>query len=204
MIKLDSLTRWTRLGKGQILELPGETNRRIRLNVNSPGYAGLYTVDADGLPTFLATADRRDVIEFAAEGNVRIGTQDDDVFVYTAENEPTFTIIENAEVFTQIATRAVRNPDLEYMMFLQEQNIQRRIAQLETSVNQRVQEAYDAGKATVAKSDAPGTAAQQPASTGPKPDSLAGAPISGAGEAKPSADSGATSDGLRVGDKVDF
>lgn len=168
MIKLDSLERWSRLEKGSVLTLPGEAPRRVKLNVNSPGWAKLFIVTDDGEPVFLACAERRDVVEFAAGGDIRITTEDDDVFIYTSENEPTFTIIENAEVFTQIANRAARNPDLEHIMFMAEQNMARRFAAMEQEINHKVTAAYDAGKQSVAHSDAPGTVAPLPASEGPE------------------------------------
>lgn len=169
MIKLDSLSRWHNLKKGDVLTLYGDTFRRVRLNVNSPGLARLYIVNGDGEMSFLATTERRDVVEFAHGGDICITTEDDDVSFYTAENEPTFTIIENAEVFTQIATRAARNPDLEHLMYLQEVNMQRRFAAMENAVNQKVIDAYEAGKQTIARSDAPGSAASEPLGSRPEP-----------------------------------
>ncbi|MER9486827.1 hypothetical protein NKI50_12660 [Mesorhizobium sp. M0563] len=171
MIKLDSLSRWNRLEKGAVLTLPGDAERRIRLNVNSPGIARLFLVTGDGEPVFLAAPERRDVVEFAHGGNVSITTEDNDVFVYTAENEPTFSIIENAEVFTQIAERAARNPDMEHLLYLQQINMERRFAQLANDMESRTRDAYDAGKATVVKSDAPGAAANSPLELEPEQDS---------------------------------
>ena len=185
MIKLDSLERWQSLPKGHVLNLPGNGARRIRLNVNAPGRVALFIVNDDGEPTFLAAPDGRDVVEFAAPGDVRITTEHDDVSVYTAENEPTFTIIENAEVFTQIAQRAARNPDLEHMMYLQQQNIERRMASLAAEMEVRIGEAYDAGKATVTRSDAPGTAADAAISPGGESDSAGGAPGDGDDDTEP-------------------
>lgn len=145
MIKLDSLSRWAHLKKGDVLTLHGGAQRRIRLEVNSPKRSSLYFVNDDGETIFLAAPDRRDVVEFAAGGNVRLTTDDDDVFIYTSEREPTFTIIEDAVVFTKIAERSARNPDLEHMMYLQQINMDRRFAQMANDMQQRVNEAYEAG-----------------------------------------------------------
>lgn len=169
MIKLDSLERWIALPKGGVFTLPGAAARRVRLNVNSPGRSPLYLVDDDGQLVFLAAPDGRDVVEFAAAGDIRITTEADDVSVYSAENEPTFSIIENAEVFTQIANRQARNADLEHMMYLQQQNIERRLAALAAEMETRVGEAYEAGRATVVVSDAPGTVAAKPSGSEPEP-----------------------------------
>lgn len=185
MIKLDSLSRWSRLDKGAVLTLPGVADRRIRLNVNSPGRVSLFIVNDDGEPIFLACPEGRDVVEFAAPGDVRITTEDEDVFVYTAENEPTFSIIENAEVFTQIAQRAARNPDMEHMLYLQQVNMERRFAALAADMESKVHDAYEAGKATLTRSDAPGTVADAPVATGREPDAPSGAPGDDGDEAEP-------------------
>ena len=147
MIKLDSLSRWMHLKKGDILTLSGDAQRRIRLQVNSPKRSSLFIVNDDGEPVFLAAPVGRDVVEFASSGNVRITTEDDDVFVYTAENEPTFTIFEDAETFTKIAERTARNPDLEHMMYLQQQNMERRLAAMHGQFESKLNEAYSAGMA---------------------------------------------------------
>lgn len=146
MIKLDSLSRWLRLPAGDVLTLKGDAQRRIRLQVNSPKRISLWIVNDHGEPTFLASPVGRDVVEFAAGGDVRLTTDDDDVYVYTAESEPTFTIFEDAEIFTKIAERRARNPDLEYLMQQQQINMDRRMSVLAGELNNRVNEAYEAGR----------------------------------------------------------
>ena len=111
---------------------------------------------------FLAAPVGREVVEFAAGGDVRITTDAEDVSVYTAENEPTFTVVESPEIFTQIANRQASNPDVEHMLYLQQVNIERRMAILTEEMESRIGQAYDAGTKSVTKSDAPGTAAERP------------------------------------------
>lgn len=151
MIKLNELTRWRALAQGEVLTLPEGNSRRIRLEVNSPGRAPFYIVDSPTQMRFLAAPVGRDVIEFIADGEISITTGGDDVFVYTAELEPTFTVIEDAEVFTQIAVRAARNPDMEHMMYLQQQNVERRMAQLQAEMEARLDQTYNAGRADAAR-----------------------------------------------------
>lgn len=157
MIKLNELTRWRALAQGEVLTLPEGNSRRIRLEVNSPGRAPFYIVDSPTQMRFLAAPVGRDVIEFIADGEISITTGGDDVFVYTAELEPTFTVIEDAEVFTQIATRAARNPDMEHMMYLQQQNVERRMAQLQAEMEARLDQTYNAGRADAAREAATAT-----------------------------------------------
>lgn len=161
MIKLDSLSRWSRLDPGSAMVLAGGKERKIRVNVNSPG-CRLYVGDGKSTPEFLTVVPPgRDVVEFAAPGNVYISTDVDDVFLYSSENEPTFTIIENAAIFTEVIQRAARNPDLEYMMYQQRLNMERLYASMDQEINQRVRNAVDAAKPAIRKSDAPGNVAEE-------------------------------------------
>lgn len=176
MIKLNSLSRWVRLEVGAAMTLNGEHERKIRLEVNSPDRARLYTVDADGELHFLAAPVGCEVVEFVAGGNVTITTQDADVSVYSAEMEPTFVVIEDAEVFTQIAERQSRNPDLEHIMYMQSLNFERRMQSLAAESEARINAAFERGK-TVA-----------PAATTPS----SPAPI-----AAPAGDAGVVGDGAK-------
>ncbi|MGB3645285.1 MAG: hypothetical protein WBA15_12475 [Mesorhizobium sp.] len=129
MIKLDSLSRWRALEAGSVLTLPGgKVERRIRLQVNSPGRAALYVVGDGGEMSFLAAPDGRDVVEFSAAGDVRLTTTAQDVFCHVAELEPTSFVVEDAETYTKVMQRRSRNPELEQMMFLMNLNMDRRLA----------------------------------------------------------------------------
>ena len=162
MIKLNELTRWRALAQGEVLTLPEGNSRRIRLEVNSPGRAPFYIVDSPTQMRFLAAPVGRDVIEFTAEGAVDITTGGDDVWIYTAELEPTYTVIEDAEVFTQIATRAARNPDMEHMMYLQQLNVERRMAQLQADMEASIDKTYNAGRDYAAREAASATEPVRP------------------------------------------
>lgn len=145
MIKLDTLSRWAHLAPQTVLTLPGQENRKIRLEVNAPGRVRLYLMEDEEL-RFLAAPEGRDTVEFWCPGDVKIVTDDADVFVYTAELEPTFVEIENTEVFTEIAERAARNPEMERMMYLAQQNAERRFAQLAQEATENARRAYEAGR----------------------------------------------------------
>ena len=190
MIKLDSLSRWMHLKKGDILTLAGDAQRRIRLQVNSPKRSSLFIVNDDGELVFLAAPDGRDVVEFAAGGDVRITTEESHVYVYTAENEPTFTIIPDAEIFTKIAERSARNPDLEHMMYLQQINMDRRFAQMQNDMQRQVNEAYEAGTRVVNPEQAGAPIAQDDAGQSGQ-DGNGGTPAAGTGQA-PSGESSST------------
>lgn len=184
MIKLDSLSRWNALPKGGVLTLAGDAQRRIRLNVNSPKRISLFIVNDDGEPIFLAAPVGRDIVEFAAGGDVRITTDDNDVFIYTAENEPTFHIVEDAEIYTQIANRAARNPDLEHMLYLQQINMERRFAALSAEMAEQVNNAYDSGR-NMANAQPPATDAREDDAGQSEPSTDGGASAASAEPAEP-------------------
>lgn len=163
MVRLDALERWFPLPVGQVLTLPGKAPRSIRLQVNCPDKARLFTVDQDGELVFLATAERRDRVDFLAAGDVKITTQDEDVFVFSSELEPTYSVVEAPAIFTKIATRAARNPQLEEMMYRMEANAARRQAALAAELAQQVKDAFNAGRAA-------GAAATQPVEQEPDED----------------------------------
>lgn len=158
----------------------------------------MFISNEDGELQFLAAPDGRDVVEFVAGGDVKITTDDDDVYFYTAENEPTFTINEDAEVFTQIAQRAARNPEMEHMLYLQQINMERRFAQQEAEMSARFNEAYNAGR-NVADANSTGTASAQNDAGQSKPDGNGSAPAEGAGQAPSVTDQSSSENGTPTG-----
>lgn len=132
MISLKTLDRWSLMKPEEGVVFEGRHARKIRLHVNAPDVARLYLVDGKRR-RFLARFCGLDVIEFVAAGNVQIATMDDDVWFYCAEQEPTHREVVDPVVFTKIAQRKSRNPELEQMMFLMNQNIERRFAAQEAA-----------------------------------------------------------------------
>lgn len=193
MIRLGNIDRWTALPKGMVLSLPGKEVRRVLLTVNSPGVAALYIQHCDGELQFLAAPDRMDTVEFYHEGDVKITTDAEDVFILSAENEVDYVVIEDAEVFTEIATRAARNPELEKLLHLQQVNTERRLAAIMEGYEGRINEAFDAGRrANSGRTE--GTPPDNDAGKKPEPDqkrSESGAP---AATAVPANDTGKTGD----------
>lgn len=144
MIRLGSLERWIKIGPGEYLTLPGKKVRKLSLTFNSPGLVSIDIV-RNKERVFLAAPYRNEIVEFYADGNVVITTDDEDVTVLSAETEATSFRIEGPEVFTQIAQRASRNPELERMMHLQQVNTERRLATLARNAEQRIEAAFAAG-----------------------------------------------------------
>ncbi|OCC05613.1 hypothetical protein BA190_07560 [Labrys sp. WJW] len=193
MIRLGNLGRWVALPRGSKITFPGKDVRRVRLTVNSPGVAKLYTIDDDGELHFLAAPDRLEEVEFSYAGDLVIATDADDVSFLTAENEPEHIVIDDPEVFTEIAQRAARNPELERMMYMQQLNAEKRIAAMFNDIEGRIAGAFDAGQRAGAgrtSGENPADDGEKPAKPAPKPKS----PPPAVGEGEPAAPSGGAGD----------
>lgn len=127
-IKLNSLDRW-KPAAGKLLVFEGRGARRIRLHVNSPGVTLAWLVQDEGDLQFLARVDGFQTLEFYAEGNVKVNLDGGDVWWMCAESEPTFIEVADPIIFTKLADRRHRNPELEEVMYRMQLNVERRLAQ---------------------------------------------------------------------------
>lgn len=129
-IKLDALSRWHKAVKGELISLGSTSDvRRVRLHVNSNGPSQVYMVEEWGL-RFLAKVDGYNTVEFytAGEVDLMIDAPGDDAWWHCAEIEPTCIEVKDPTIFTEIAGRRQRNPELEEMMFRMQMNVERRMA----------------------------------------------------------------------------
>lgn len=161
-IKLNAVDRWKR-ADGNLLTFEGVGARRIRLHVNSPGVTLAWLVHGEGDLQFLGRVEGFQTIEFYAAGTVNISLDGADVWWSSAEVEPTHVEVIDPVIFTKIANRRHRNPELEEMMFRMQQNMERRLAQqageIEAAFERRRREVEHGRPAEVIKTDAPGAAA---------------------------------------------
>lgn len=133
-IKLNSIARWTAVDNGSGVALNGRGHRKVRIDFLSENDRRIYLVRADGEVRFLAFLEAgHTCLEFMDEGNLLLSPDDDggELWAYTSEFEAAHVVVPDAVTFTKIAQRRTRNPELEHMMWLQQQNIDRRFAALE-------------------------------------------------------------------------
>lgn len=135
-IKLANISDWERFDADKLLVLPGgPQSRKIRLEVNC-GHLTRWDLMIPGEGRFhLATVEGFETIEFFYAGEARItamsarvGIDEVDAWFYTADGQVTHSEVPDAVTFTKIAQRRARNPELEYMQFVMNQNIERRLA----------------------------------------------------------------------------
>lgn len=196
-IKLHSLSRWERLPNDKTLLLPGapgDGERRVRLQVNCSHETALYVhVHEWGTSRLLAVVPAGlETVEFSASGLLEIDTSaqgDQEVWYQTADIEPTHTIVRDPVIFTELAQRRHRNPELEEIMYRMQVNIERRLNQQaeehQAAIARIARRNDDAKPAPVAKSagapdGAGGDEVQPPKPPAAKPGEKAGS--KGAGE----------------------
>lgn len=130
-IKLNSLGRWKELEASAVIQFERTAGeRRIRLHLNLEAETVFFLEDENG-PRFLTTVPAGvETLEFNAAGGVAVFPAEGSgrVMFQTAEGEPTFSDVVDPVVFTKIAQRRHRNPELERMMFVMNQNLERRLA----------------------------------------------------------------------------
>lgn len=140
MQRLANLDKWFKVDADKALNFANNLPRRVRLDVNAPERTQLEYVDGNGEVTYLATVLGRDVIEFACGGEFSI-IPNADCWFYTIDGEDTSFVIPDAVTLTKITTRRARNPELELMRVMMEQNVNRRMEalaiELEQSFNRR-------------------------------------------------------------------
>lgn len=133
-IKLGSLSRWRPyMGDAVVLGGTEHRERRIRLHFNCESDAAIYRVwpDNDEQQLIAVVPAGLETVEFQAGGEVRFiavpvgGTE---VWYQTADIEPTYAEVNDPEIFTKLATRRHRNPELEEMMYRMQLNMERRFA----------------------------------------------------------------------------
>lgn len=133
-IKLNSIERWNAVDNGKGVALNGRGHRKVRIEFLSENDRRIYLVRENGEVRFLAFLEAgHTCLEFMDEGSLLISPDDDggELWAYTSEFEAAHIIVPDAVTFTKIAQRRTRNPELEHMMFLQQQNIDRRFAAME-------------------------------------------------------------------------
>lgn len=131
-VKLNSLARWANLDADQAIVFEGTdvAERRVRINFNLEGVTSFF-IGTDEAERFLCTiGPGLETVEFNTKGTFKVYAENGSgaVQYQSADLEPTFAVIPDPVIFTRIANRRHRNPELEEMMFRMNQNIERRLA----------------------------------------------------------------------------
>lgn len=151
MQRLFNIDKWKRLEDGTAVNFGNTNSRRVRLDVNSAGPCWVAHTDANGNTTLLGKVDGRDVLEFATPGEFALTVDGADLWFYTIDGENFSFSIPDADSFTKIIERRPRNHQLELMMYLQNQNMERRLADQREELAQLLDRRQQASAASAAQ-----------------------------------------------------
>lgn len=165
-IKLNSLSRWKVLEaqSAVLFETSSASERRIRLHLNLESVTSFYAVAGEEQRFLVTAGPGLETIEFNAVGTLSVFAEEGAGAVHyqTAEVEPTYAVVVDPVIFTKIANRRHRNPEMEEMMHRMQINMERRLAQTASEIEQaferRRREEEHGRSAEIIQSDAPGAA----------------------------------------------
>ena len=122
-MRLENLSKWTKLGPEGVLALQGEDKRRVKVEVNVAVPTSVHCVaigeDGEpGEPIFLGIVERLDEVRFTAEGPCELWfSTDDEVWYSTTDGLNTALERPEQVSFTKIEERQSTNPELALMPF---------------------------------------------------------------------------------------
>lgn len=190
-IKLNSLARWALLPSDEaiVFEGHGDTERTVRISFNLEAVTTLFLGDEDGGENLLVTAGPGlETVEFNVAGSFKVYAEKGSGIVHylSAEMEPVHFEVPDPKIFTRIAQRRHRNPEVEEMMARAQMNMERRFAQLAAESDARqarlLKEISDV-KSAAKPAGTPAVAGEQqvPAqvAAGEKPGETPPAPVAG-------------------------
>ena len=128
MQRLFNLSKWVRVNEGNVLHFTNNRPRKVVVELNSPSRAVLSCVQGDRTD-FLCQVDGRDSVEFYVNGPFGLTVSGSDVYIFTSDGDGTTIKPIDIESFTVLRDRRPRNPELEYMVAVMSENMNRRIGQ---------------------------------------------------------------------------
>lgn len=147
VLKLNNLSDWSAVAAGESVMLPGDRHRKVRLDVNTPTPTYITLTTEKGETVFLGVVTGLETLEFAAAGNLRLdftGNTDEDVWIYTADNQQVAVYTADQETFTTPHQRRARNPEIEHLAHKMEQNMMRNMRIMQEELERKLKANTDA------------------------------------------------------------
>jgi hypothetical protein len=133
VVKLNSLARWAVLPATEAIVFDGSdvAERRVRINFNLEAVTSFFIGDESGESFLCTLGPGLDTVEFNIAGSFKVYAEKGSGVVQyqSADLEPTHIEVVDPVIFTKIAQRRHRNPELEEMMYRMQANMERRLAQ---------------------------------------------------------------------------
>lgn len=150
--KIFNLDKWVHVEEGSTLHFLRDKPRHVAIDVNCPGDACFYVLydapppkEGEEQPEgtaeqwFLGLARGRDRFEFAVKGDFKLYVEEGDAWIASSDGEYVHGIVDDPVIFTKIANRRARNPHLEMMQFMMQQNQNRFMEQMNAEMDRREQ-----------------------------------------------------------------
>lgn len=127
VIRINNIGKWTELAVDKVLDLAGEGQRKVRveLNCEAPTRLDVWQgVDK----TLLAVVEGYQVVEFSIDGEAELAaTSEGEVWYFTNHGDDLSVERPDEKSITTIMSRRARNPQQELMMFKLQQNVNKRM-----------------------------------------------------------------------------
>lgn len=141
-INLMTLAKWKTLEEGEVVRFHRENPRTVRIDVNAP-LAVVVTItelggEDDDSPIFPVYVLGRDRLEFEVNGAFELAVEGGGIQFYTVDGADWSVEKTDHATFTRVVERRVRNPEVDYMMYMMNVNLEKRLAQVQADTELRV------------------------------------------------------------------
>lgn len=137
MQRVFNVDKWTLVEQGQSLAFSNIRPRNVRLDVNAPQETEIwYVCQNTGEALFLALVKGRDVLEFGCVGPFELTVKGGFVMVFTNDGDDISLAPTAEQAFVKVMERRRRNPELEHIAYVMEQNLNRRLEQQANELSQ--------------------------------------------------------------------
>lgn len=141
MLTLNDIQKWVPLEDGEVITFAGQRPRPIMLEVNTSEKAVLMIhLKGEDTPRLLALVEGRETLSFVVPGpfDLMHRTPGADVYVLAADGSKVHREGLDLDAYTTLHERRARNPEIEYMQYLMNQNIEKRLAKQAETFERRL------------------------------------------------------------------
>jgi len=137
MIKIGNPRHYQLIAEGELASFEGVKPRDVVMQVNAPKRVELHIVYG-GEPTFLATVEGRDTLQFWVDGPFEITPDGGDVYVSTSDGAKIHLEDIGEATFTRIVERRRVSPEVALMERTMQINIRRMMEIQQTEMERRL------------------------------------------------------------------
>lgn len=148
MIVLNDIAKWVPLAGGEVIRFGGKRPRPIKLEMNTSEPAVIMIhIDGEDVPRLLARVTGRETLSFVVPGPFEIMHRSIDAEVYVLAADGAKVHRENmaVEAYTTLHERRARNPELEFIQWQMNKNMEKRLAMQAAEFERRLRN-VDSGK----------------------------------------------------------